>query len=303
MNQHLAALNRQPWTLAVLLISPSLPLVACAGEVGGATGGGNSGGNAAAEGATGGSNSGGSAAVGGATGGSAAVGGVTGGSNSGGSIAVGGATGGSNSGGSIAVGGATGGSNSGGSVAVGGATGGGAAVGGATGGSNSGGSTARLCQGNISRPGAGGAGVPLTESIQCYVANTGESCLPVSDPTLVSRVADQVSSCGYFVEFVIDAAEEAALPIACDQLVQCCDAVFAAYRPRCYDAVDSATLAMDNCRANLSGFASQCPGVGAASDGGAGDASTGGSGADSDAGVSSRYKACCYYTCQYFGCI
>jgi hypothetical protein len=134
------------------------------------------------------------------------------------------------------------------------------------------------------------------------VADTGESCLPADDPTLVSRVADQISSCGFAVTFVIDAADDVALPTACDQLVQCCDAMLGDNK-WCYDIVDSSTLAVDFCSANLSSMvASQCPGVAASGDGGAGDASNGGSGAQGDGGVSSRYKLCCYHSCGYFAC-
>jgi len=156
-------------------------------------------------------------------------------------------------------------------------------------------------------PGSGGGSSSpreRMEGVQCYVAdatNGAPECLAADDPTLVSRVSDTITSCGFAVEFVIGAAESQPVLAGCDDLVECCASITPDWRSaECLDTVD-APQRQATCAAALESHVSQsqCTGPGS------GDAGAD-AGADSgvaDAGApSSRYALCCYRICGFSVC-
>jgi hypothetical protein len=64
------------------------------------------------------------------------------------------------------------------------------------------------------------------EQTSCYPEAIGPSgrpeCLPPNDPVLYSRLLNAIFSCGFLIEFVIDASNHVPLPEACEPLVECC---------------------------------------------------------------------------------
>jgi hypothetical protein len=127
------------------------------------------------------------------------------------------------------------------------------------------------------------------EGTQCYVASSGEACLPASDPGVIPKVLDWISSAGFQAEFVLDDAPRVGVPASCDKMLDCCaqqpDDMLATL---CYDRVDDPD-ALQRCGDPLPAmFAPACPGV---------DADSGTAPVNDAAGV--RFSLCCYKVCGY----
>jgi hypothetical protein len=144
--------------------------------------------------------------------------------------------------------------------------------------------------------------------VECYVAEASQgkpSCLPAAEPMLLPLLRDYISSCGFGLEFVIDAVDDVPLPAACEAMLECCAGVESpsGKGDACYDMVDAfspASATASTCqpaRYPVTQGAQKC----AALTGEAGSTIE----AD-DAGataVSSKYALCCYQTCGFTACI
>jgi hypothetical protein len=116
--------------------------------------------------------------------------------------------------------------------------------------------------------------------------------------TLVSRLQDQINSCGFVVQFVIDAQADEAVPASCDALLACCDSLPSdqlSKRNECVDSVDNLPSLSSEWRSGV------CPATTARFCGDAGTAVID----DADSGVdavSTRHGLCCYRTCGLRHC-
>jgi hypothetical protein len=145
----------------------------------------------------------------------------------------------------------------------------------------------------------------LRESDECYVvgATNGEpECLAADDPMLMTRLLDDVNTCGFVVEYVIASVGSQPLAAACDALVECCESIPPENRrtQHCYDALERPRL---DCVARREGHLSSygCS-AGSSQDGGV----DGGGSSAADAGASGsslRYALCCYHVCGHNHCI
>ena len=163
------------------------------------------------------------------------------------------------------------------------------------------------CGGPAPASGGGPSSQVTLEGVQCYVTeatNGGPECLPVGDPTLVSRLLDNISSCGFALEFVIDDIESQPVLAGCDGLVECCASALPGVSPiACLDPVDDQQrqgACADALDSRISQSECSAP---ASADAGAGVDAGAPSAGDAGAAVSSRYALCCYRVCGYTRCI
>jgi hypothetical protein len=164
------------------------------------------------------------------------------------------------------------------------------------------------------RPQGVGAG-PTTDrrkDVQCFFMNAapGASC-PATDEVSLSALSDLNQSCGFTIDFVIEAAETNALPAACEDLLRCCALLDGTSGRRCSDELDARNPPRaDWCESQLDYQHSQarCQGITAAPTDGVGVDGGVGDGGVSDGGeaVASQGPAhvqCCYQVCGYGSCI
>jgi hypothetical protein len=171
------------------------------------------------------------------------------------------------------------------------------------GGAGTGGADSGICAGGV--PGAA-SGSATSKSVQesCYVAEVQPDghpkCLPANDPAVLPRVRNSISSCGFLVEFVIDASADVPLPAECEPLVACCSSITPDdwRRADCETRLHSPQLVTpQRCANDL--LSEMNLGVCRAPDAGAADASTQDAAAD---GGGVRHALCCYHACGSFVC-
>lgn len=175
---------------------------------------------------------------------------------------------------------------------------------------------ARACDG----AGVGAAGHVSKSSVgtRCYLVDSAASsagCLAPDDASLVSRLRTQeITSCGFVPEFVIESLPSVAWPPECTELSQCC-ATLQSGRDRddCVEPLLGRGLAAPEYCAQVlaryrgEGLCADAGGAGGMS--GAGGASGDAGGAGGSAGradgtePASVLSACCYEVCGHTHCI
>jgi hypothetical protein len=146
-----------------------------------------------------------------------------------------------------------------------------------------------LCVGSVQAWWFPKACIPREVRTQCYITELVDGqpqCLPASEPGLVRRLQETISSTGFETDFVLDAASMFAAQPACDRMIGRCIGLAGYQQAECFNSIDKPGSAC-------------APASSAASGGQSYEYPCNSADADAGAEPAPSHGLCCYTSCGH----